>query len=316
MRFSQSVSAILFMGISLGLQAEALDAWLDKMMHAMKTSNYEGTLVIRQADKLQALHVQHGMDEQGSMWESLESLNGEARKVIRQNDRVTTIFPARELVIVSQNSNASSFHNSFPSNIEILKNHYTIKLAGEDRVARMPAQVLELMPRDQYRYGFRYWLAKDSGLLLKCDLLDEQGNIVEQLMFSDLKMLEASPQKQSSLKQPDNFKVVDLDAGHQQAEDLWIAHKLPNGFMLTRSSIKPSANNQGVVHHMVYSDGIASVSVFIEKHHPDEKTLLGESRMGAVNAFSLHHNSDHITAIGEVPLNTVRMIANSVQRVK
>ncbi|MCW9012217.1 MAG: MucB/RseB C-terminal domain-containing protein [Gammaproteobacteria bacterium] len=316
MRLVQFVSVVLFSTMSFGIHADELDIWLDKMMHAMKMNNYEGTLVLRQADTLQTLYVQHGMDERG-MWESLESLNGEARQVIRQNGRVTTIFPGRELVIVSESSAVSSLHPSLPKNREVLKKLYRMKLGGEDRVARKQAQILELIPKDQYRYGFKYWLEKDTGLLLKCDLLDEQGKIVEQLMFSDLRLLDKSPGVQSLPEQMKQYRVVDMDAGNQQqTSSIWKVQKLPTGFMLTRSTTKPARHNKGIVHHLVYSDGIASVSVFVEKHQSDEQSLVGESSMGAVNVYSLHQNSDHITAIGEVPLDTVRMIAQSVERVE
>ena len=316
MRLVQFLGSMLLSTAGLAVYAEDMDAWLDKMVQAMKMNNFEGTLVVRQADNLQTLYVQHGMDETG-MWESLESLNGEARKVIRRNGRVTTIFPARELVVISNSSASSALHPALPENRDVLKKLYSMKLHGEDRVARRQARVLELIPRDQYRYGFKYWLEKDTGLLLKCDLLDENGKIVEQLMFSEVHMLDQSPARRLTSGELDKYRIIDMDEGTEQGRSqAWQAQNLPSGFKLTRSSIKASRQNGSTVHHMVYSDGIASVSVFIEKHHPDEKSLLGESQMGAVNAYSLHNNSDHITAIGEVPLNTVRMIAQSLQRVE
>ena len=116
---------ILFL-LSSVVQADAVDALLDKMMHAMKVNNYEGTLVIRQNDKLQAMHIKHGMGDSG-MWESLESLSGEARQVIRQNNKVTTIFPIRKLITVSHNQNSFPLHPQLPENRQALKKLYHLK---------------------------------------------------------------------------------------------------------------------------------------------------------------------------------------------
>ena len=118
------VNVLILSLLSSVVQADAaVDALLDKMMLAMKMSNYEGTLVIRQNDKLQAMHVKHGMDDNG-IWESLESLSGEARQVIRQNGKVTTIFPIRKLITVSHNQSSFPLHPQLPENRQALKDLY------------------------------------------------------------------------------------------------------------------------------------------------------------------------------------------------
>ena len=297
---------------SISSYAEALDMWLDKMQHAMTMKNYEGTLIIRQKNQLQAMRVQHGVDENG-MWESLESLSGEARKVIRKHGKVTTIFPNRGLLTIRHDANTSSVHPRLPENRDVLKQHYELQLAGKDRVAEKSAQILKVMPKDNYRYGFKFWLDQDSGLLLKCDLLDENGDVIEQLMFSELKVLNTAPELRVDMTQSGDYQVVDMDQGRQpQSASRWQAEKLPEGFSLTRSSTKPSAHGEGLMHHMVYSDGMASVSVFVEKRVPDDMALKGASNMGALNAFGQPKNGHHVTVIGEVPEATVRLIGQSV----
>ena len=303
---------ILFL-LSSVVQADAVDALLDKMMHAMKMNNYEGTLVIRQNDKLQTMHVKHGMDDNG-MWESLESLSGEARQVIRQNDKVTTIFPIRKLITVSHNQSSFPLHPQLPENRQALKKLYHLKLTGKDRVARKDAQILAIMPKDKFRYGYKYWLDKKTGLLLKCDLLDEHGKVIEQLMFSDLNILTHSPQSHVLIDQAREYRIVDIDEGKvSQALTKWKAQTLPAGFMLKNVVISASSNGKGMVQHITYSDGMSSVSVFVEKQMPEKMALKGVSRMGAVNAFGLPVNHHHVTAIGEVPVATVRMIAESMR---
>ncbi|MCW8855640.1 MAG: MucB/RseB C-terminal domain-containing protein [Gammaproteobacteria bacterium] len=302
------LSGLVFTGL---VHASDVDVWLNKMTHAMEMNNYQGTLIIRQADKVDALFVQHGIDKSG-IWESLEFLNGESRKVIRKKDTVKTIFPERELVTISHEIEQNPFHPQLPKNLSNLKQYYDIQLAGQDRIARKNAQILEIKPKDKFRYGFKFWLDMDTGLLLKCDLMDSTNKVVEQLMFSELTVLNKAPEllPESEYK---GFQSIDLDLGrHQQAVNIWNADQLPDGFMLTRSSTKPGSAG-GLVHQMVYSDGIASVSVFVEKQMSAQKALNGISKMGAVNAFGMPVNGHQVTVIGEVPVDTVRLIGQSIR---
>lgn len=307
----------LFVLISLPVlaQADTVDSLLDKMMQAMKTHNYEGTLVIRQADKLQAMHIKHGIDKNG-IWESIESLSGEQRLVIKKQGKVTTIFPARHLVTVSLDQKSSPFHPPLPENRDSLKQLYNLTLDGQDRVAGQAAQILKITPKDKYRYGYKLWLGKGSGLLLKCDLIDEQNKVIEQLMYSELHILKQPPESDFLLKKSSQYRVVNLDQGRKiQQHRQWQAKSLPEGFMLTTFHVKPSSHNKGFVQHIVYSDGMASVSVFIEKHMPEKMSLKGISKMGAVNVFGIPINNHHVTVIGEVPAATVRLIGESVQQI-
>ncbi len=295
---------------SFGLQAESLDHWLDKMKQGMEANNYQGTLVIRQDDKMETLRVIHGHNEGGN-WETLEFLSGEPRKVIRKDGKVTTIFPERKLVTVSQDMVHSPLHPQLPQNRELLKQYYNISLVGKGRIAGKETQVLEIMPKDQYRYGFIFWLENETGLLLKCDMLDEKRGIIEQLMFSELEFLDQSPA--SNIPEYPDFKLIDLDRDRKtQTTSDWNAKTLPEGFMLTQNSIKPSFHGEGIVHHLVYSDGMASVSVFVEKQMPDKTSLNGVSNMGALNAYGQLINDYQVTVIGEVPIATVKLIGESV----
>lgn len=297
---------------ALVIHAEELDAWLDKMKQAMNSKNYEGTLIVRQQDNMQVMHVLHGVGEHGS-WEVMESLSGEPREVIRKNGQVTTIFPGRHLLTIRRDLLAPAVRPQLPENREILRDYYQFNLVGEDRVARKATQVLQVKPRDQYRYGFRFWLDKDTGLLLKCDLLSEKGRVIEQIMFSDINLLDHSPISKNETESHADYKVIDLDQGRvEPTSHEWRVKKLPMGFTLTQTSTKPSNHGEGLVHQMVFSDGMASVSVFIEKNIPPDMGLDGLSSMGALNAYGQPVDDHHVTVIGEVPEATVKLIGESI----
>lgn len=310
--FKLLLSLSLF-SFSLNSSASSVDQWLDKMRAAKLQQNYQGTLVIRQNDHLQAINVKQGVGATGS-WQTLEYQTGEGQIIYRKNGKVQTIFPAKKLITVSAAMDGLTIKDalhSIPQNRDEIKRHYTFQLAGEARVANKPTQIIKMIPRDKYRYGYTFWLDKQSGLLLKCDLMNSRGRVLEQLMYSNIELLSVAPKKVINESSMANYKKVMLFNHNEVNEKNWHADNIPAGFKLTRS-MKTSQRSVG--YHVVYSDGMASVSVFIEAVKGDEEHV-GQSSMGLVNAYSAIVNGIHITAIGEVPKSTVRMIAQSMQSV-
>lgn len=320
------------------VHADEVENWLGRMQQALDTQNFQGTLIIRQHDQLHAMRVVHGHGEPGEgSWDTLESMNGEHRRVIRRDAMVVTLFPDKNIATrihdsMGRDMKSLPLHPQLPQNLASLKQIYQLQLAGEDRVAGWPAQIIELLPRDRYRYGFRLWLARDNGLLLRCDLLGEQGNVIEQVMYSQLSIIKQVPPP--GVPDLTNWRVIDLDAGRQSPQpqsdtgtETWSVAQLPDGFRLIQSVSMPAmaaeelaAGNPEAqppqVRHLIYSDGMTSVSVFVEQRVPDNKLLVGVSRMGAVNAFGQSLNGHHVTVIGEVPMLTVRQIAQSIIRTR
>ena len=310
----KTIYSIVLCLVSFSLSANSVDNWLDKMSHAQDKQNYQGTLVIRQNDKMQVIKVSQGVSE-GESWQTLFSQTGEDQIIFRKNGLVTTIFPAKKLVTVSGSSqsyaNKGPLHPALPENRDKLKQFYLLKLGAEERVADKMTQIVQMIPKDQHRYGYTFWLDKQSGLLLKCDLINNRGRVLEQLMYSNIELLASAPENQIDEAGLSRYKKVMLSGKSDVNSKSWKAEKMPAGFVLTRS-VK---TKQKSTYHMVYSDGMASVSVFIEPADVNQKPLVGSSSMGAVNAFSSLVNDVHITAIGEVPPSTVRMIAQSVKPV-
>ncbi len=291
----------------------SVDGWLDKMSQASQLQNFRGTLVIRRDDKMQAIRVRQGITNEGS-WQTLESLTGEPQNIVRRNDEVTSIFPSKKLITISGDSGKGPLHPILPENRRILKKYYSLSLEGEDRIANKPAQIVKMLPLDEHRYGYVFWLDQESGILLKCDMLDEKGKVLEQLMYSDVELLNQEPENPLNLSDLQGYTTLNLRDADTAITVDWKASQLPDGFILKRS-VKTRHPGQPLTYHLVFSDGMASVSVFItqKKMH---KSVIGASNMGPVNAFSAILNNNHVTAIGEVPLSTVRMIAQSIEAIE
>lgn len=371
MRFYSFVLALFLSLFSAASMASELLDMLKRMSEVDEKQNYQGVFILRKSDSLSTLRVTHGVDEKG-VWESLEALNGEPRKVVRYNNRVVSIFPAREVVTVRQNDNSQPLHRRLPENIDQLEQYYSVHRLADDRIANHNAFVVDLVPTDTFRYGYRYWLDKNTGMLLRCDLIDNNDKVIEQMMFTSLDYLTKVPAERVNLQQFERFEqqvIVDnvlADSGTNESHG-WIINHLPKGFMLIRSNMRYSqpmilnnvavdetrkdvvkaddgkslptmqlAANKPVVNqavaaqsiplqseplqsaeaqpdllHLVYSDGLASVSVFIKKRFDAESHFEGVSSMGAINAFGNFIDDYFVTAVGVVPVNTVQTIAQS-----
>ncbi|MDH3452201.1 MAG: MucB/RseB C-terminal domain-containing protein [Gammaproteobacteria bacterium] len=286
--------------------------WLDRMSVAMQSLNYQGTFVYLHGGEIETMRIVHSRDQSGER-ERLLSLNGEAREVIRDNNTVTCIWPGTRAVTVSKARPRKPFPSTIPD-AERLEAHYRIVTQGESRIAGMQTRVIAIQPRDEFRYGYRIWLDRETNLLLRSDLLDNAGRPVEQVMFTELQVLEHIP--------PERFKPILTGTGYtwtsedsdaQMTPDpMWNVQRLPPGYAMTRRDKKPIMPDDNGVEHMVYSDGLATVSVFIEPLSDSQQRLEGASRMGAVNVFGAVERDYQITVVGEVPAATVQYIAQSV----
>jgi sigma-E factor negative regulatory protein RseB len=181
------------------------------------------------------------------------------------------------------------------------------------------------VPKDHYRYGYRYWIDKDTGMLLRCDLKDEDNNVVEHMMFTSLTYLDQSPSFKARLDKLGKFKEEVVDEPSQNITPAssvsWQVENPPEGFMLTQSMMhysKPPTSDPAEdsddhnLLHLVYSDGLASVSVFIESDPDDPRHLVGPATMGVVNAYGQAFQNHFITVVGEVPEKTVKRMAQSL----
>lgn len=285
---------------------------VSNMSAADRRFNYEGTFVLRKSDKMMTMHVVHGVDDRG-VWESMESLNGEPRKIVRHNNEVISIYPERKLVTVSQMGDKPGLHPILPENLDKLVNYYDINQLGNERIAGRDTSVLNVQPKDAFRYGYKYWLDNDTGVLLKCDLLDEKGEIVEQMMYTSFNDHAAVPSSAFSIPELEGYTRQELNKDKDKPADSgWYVADIPDGFMLTQSSMR--SNEGGESLHLLYSDGLASVSVFVEASKDSPHRLTGASSMGALNAYGKQINGSQIIVMGEVPEATVTRIAESMKR--
>ena len=295
------------------------EAWLDRMNVALRTLNYEGTFIYIHGDHLETMQITHRADAKGGI-ERLVSLTGPKREVVRDHKNVKCILPESHSVLVERRYAAAHFPAAVPAAVHAAKltAYYSFKDLGQDRIAGYKCRVISIKPRDPYRYGYKLWLDARTAMLLRSDLVTRAGRTVERVMFTSLRYPRSIPD--AALRateigpgytwniQGDSEKPAPGEKHHS-----WKAARLPPGFVLSLSDVQRVAGVTQPVQHLVYSDGLATVSVFAEAARADRQSLIGPAHMGAVNAFGRQVGGYHITVVGEVPRTTVELIAQSMQ---
>ncbi len=293
-------------------------AWLEKMTRAVRMLNYEGTFVYLRGDQLEAMQIVHMVDDHGER-ERLLSLNGAAREVVRDNDRVTCIWPDAGSVFVDKRHPHRAFPVVMPTELKALDAYYRFICVGHDRMAGKSVHQVTIEPRDVYRYGYHLWLDSESALPLKSDLIDAEGNVLEQVMFTSLHQFDHfMPEKLEPATQGKGFTYIDKQ-GTQQKPALdqvrWKIEQLPLGFELSMHGWRRLPKGGQDVEHLVFTDGLASFSIYIERLG-DNKGLEGASRMGAVSAYGHAVDEYQFTVVGEVPRDTVERVGQSIRPIE
>lgn len=320
---------LLFLPVLAQAAGESQQAreWLARMAESVQHRNYQGTFVYFHDGELEAMQLVHHAGEQGGA-EHLVSLSGEPREIIREGDVVKCYLPGRQTVIVQRGDSAMPLPARVPLDDPGLEKQYEFLLLGKSRIAGRECRQVGIRPRDAYRFGYRLCLDEKTGLPLKSELMTDDGEVVEQVMFTSLEILPDNVHTDASGKsfrpavETENFtwQVRHGEAPEAarpaigaETDSSWQASKLPPGFVLTHDGAMASGESDQRTWHQVYSDGLASVSVFAEPAGQSRKALEGLSRMGAMSIYGRRERGWQLTVVGEVPPRTVEMIGESLQ---
>jgi sigma-E factor negative regulatory protein RseB len=296
--------------------------WLERMNQALTGRNYDGVFSHWQDGKVEMLHIVH-RNQNGAVTERLASLDGSGREFIRTGSELTCYLPDKRTVLVeTQTGEAGALLAGFPTFDEQSADFYDIKELTRTRLNRRTTRVIAVTPRDEFRYGYRLWIDESTAMPLKTQLCDTRGHIIEQVVFASLTLAGHIPD--SAFKPEvatDGFQWLRNTPRAPEPVNtaaLWSALKLPPGFHMTVRSAQLMPGAQDPVAHLVFSDGLASVSVFVETRSEvvpaDQEASSGVANVGSASAFSTVIDGHKVTAVGEVPPQTVRFIASSVKR--
>ena len=287
-------------------------AWLQRITNAAQQLNYSGSFIYQHGQQVETSRITHLKDASGEH-EKLVTLDGRPRQIYRNNDEVYCFMPDDKTVMVDRHRVKKSFPALLPPQIAGLSEYYEIKLGGQERVAGRECQVIFLTPKDQYRYGHQLWADTQTGLLLKASTWSEKKQIVDQFAFTQIKI--GGPINRNELKPALKGKRLVRSTGEGTTQPLpidsgWEISAAPPGFKKVKEMKRVLPGASMPVNHIVFSDGLAAASVFIEP--ASEKTMLGLSHQGALNVYSRKVGEHQVKVLGEVPTATVIQIGDAV----
>lgn len=287
--------------------------WLQLMQDAARRLNYSGTVFHQMGSDVRVSRLVHYFDGQASH-ARLQMLDGEQREFIRRADEVQCLIPEARRIVVERRPLASGFPALSAAAPEELLKHYRLLVGGVERVADIECQVLWLEPKDTLRYGYRLWVDRTSGLLLRAQMLDERNDVVEQLAFTEVRIGERpDPARLKPSWPTDGWRVERVETPAVDLFKLGWSLTVPGGFRQVSAVKRRIARSAaGEVTHAVYSDGLATFSVFIEPGRDVASDGATPAR-GATNTYVRRVGESLVTVVGEVPPATVRSVALSIE---
>ncbi len=306
--------------------AISVNEWLVRMHEAsMKKRSYIGTLVQTSRDGMSSARIWHACDGVSQI-ERIEALTGAPRSSIRKDDRLVTFMPEAKLVRMEKREGlgaGASFSDVLKPGSNQIPDFYTVKSLGPERIAGLDADLVQLSPRDSLRYGYRIWTERKSALVLKLQTLDAGGAILEQAAFSELQLdAPVKVEKLKSMMKPEGgwrVEQVDVIKTTASAEGWDLKTPVP-GFRSVschkRGSSQPGLAGGDTTVQWVFSDGLATVSLFLEAFDKARHTQEGLASAGATHSLFRRVNEHFLTAVGEVPPQTLRNFAAALERKK
>ncbi|MGN6668959.1 MAG: MucB/RseB C-terminal domain-containing protein [Trinickia sp.] len=294
--------------------------WLNKIQDAARHENYEGVFVFQHGNFVQSSRIAHYTVRGDGEFESLESLDGQPRKLLRHDDNLYTFVPQRRLCVVEKRFNKDSFPALMSESGAQVLSVYDPKMLGGDRVAGLDAQVIELDPKDAYRYAYKLWADAKTGLLLRVQTLDATGEVLAQVAFTQVRV-GVPPEKAriaADMRNTSGWTVVrpPVSTVDMKAQGWRIAPDVP-GFHeireLRRLMAARDPNAPPIpVDQAVFSDGLSTISVFVEPAEGNSRKE-GAGSTGATHVLVTRYRDYWITALGEVPQATLQRFVSAIE---
>ncbi len=321
------ISVVLLSALSLSSFA-AEDAWLllQKTAYAARELNYQGVFVYQNGKQTRSVQITHMNNNGQEMARNVVLDNGvtlgqagqagqagQPREVYSQGNNVVIVRPKNQKVVMEKRRGQNLFPAMLPTDLRSIEASYSAQLGALEMVAGREAQIIELVPNDAFRYSYKIWADTEFGLLLKMTLLDSKKQTLEQIQFNQISMLNSQDANwfQPKIDVTKSYEMEDTTAA-SQTDSSWIVAELPAGYVKVEHRVLVVPGKAAPVDQMIFSDGIASVSLFIEPVTKGMRPKMGHMLIGSTNICANVIDGYQITVVGEVPEATVMQIAKAV----
>ena len=316
LRLALLASSLLQLSTALAQTDPAAVQWLQRIYSATQRLSYTGTFVYQHDDQVESSRITRMVDASGPV-EKLEIMDGMPREIIRSRNQVVCYLPSIMTVKIDKQGARHPFPLILPDQLKDLAESYTVRKAGVERVAGYDCQVIVLEPKDTLRYGQTLCADLATGMLLKAKTFNDRHKMLETFAFTQLKIgghIDREMLKSRFAADAKDWHVEDSDAVPADLTHAgWAVRSPPPGFRKVTEMTR-TLNGASGVGHIVFSDGLAAVSVFIEPVAAGNAARQpGLSRQGAINVFARRLESHWVTVVGEAPAQSVKLIANTVE---
>lgn len=306
-----------FFGAALALAVGAAQAqspetlgWLRKIHEATQRLSYTGTFVYQNGTRSETSRITRYVDASGDI-EKLEVLDGVPREIVRTRDTVRCYLPDSRVVKVDRRAERG-FPALVPERIVALARHYDIHLGEARRIAGFDCQAVVLSPKDDLRYGYKLYADVSTGMLLRAVTVDAAGASVEQFTFTQLAIGNVTRDMVKPRHAVREWRVEDAKAEPARLAGWGLSAELPGFHKVTE--LKRRLGEHRPVGQMVFSDGLAAVSVFIEPlEGRRDPVRTGLASMGAIHIYTREVANHMVTVVGEAPAISVQRIADAVE---
>ena len=307
-------------------EVRSLNDWLMRMHQASVNRSYVGTFVVSAGGNMSSAKIWHACEGTEQV-ERVETLTGAPRSIFRHNDQVTTFMPQHKVARSEKRESLGLFPQLFQSADSRIADFYKFRQEGLERVAGVDTDIIMLVPKDRLRFGYRVWSERKNGLIVKLQTLDNDGKVIEEAAFSELQ-LDAPVSMSQLVQMMGNVQGYRVDkpvlVKTTAAVEGWALKKPVAGFnavscykrpVSAAAPVEKGAGGEGPL-QWIFSDGLASVSIFVEPFdrqlHVRESTL----SMGATRTLTRQLDAHWITLVGEVPVPTLELLASALERKK
>lgn len=300
----------------------AEDAWfvLQKSAYAARELNYQGVFVYLNGKQTRSVQITHmnnaGQELTRNVVLDNSITSGKAnqpREVYSQGKDIVIFRPQNQKMIIEKRRGQNLFPAMLPTDLVAIKTSYTARLGALEYVAGREAQIVDLVPNDAFRYSYKIWADTEYGLLLKMTLIDSKNQTLEQIEFNQLSMLNSHDENwfKPTIDVKKSYVMQDATTVNQITND-WIVSELPAGYAKVDHRAVVVPGKTVPVDQIIFSDGIASISLFIEPLTKGKHPKTGHMQIGSTNVCANVINGYQITVVGEVPAATVMQIAKAV----
>ncbi len=281
--------------------------WLSKMQQAMKSLNYQGTVIFFKNNQLDSMKYSHAI-HQNIEQEHLHSLNSPMREIIRNKDVVSCLYKDKKRIEINHHPRNQSFILDLPPDLSQKNTDYQFEVTEQAIIAKRDTQTILIKPNDYFRYARKIWIDKQHFLPLKTEVYSPSGAMIEQVMFTDLNILPQLKLPKLDLNTPKTIKHIHQSSARNFIQANFRLNNRPSGF---KEALFIQMKMHGSVDHLLLSDGFSSVSIYQEQQA--ETISMDIKSLGSMNSVVKKIGNYQFVIIGSVPLKTIQFIAEGIQ---